>query len=107
MFSVENLKLFFKVIKNNQAISRSICDIQAYLGPSKTCMAEFVCKNSKLFSQKAPSQMFDTVLNRPGNHSFSAYTKSSEKLTCLTPCYTDQGVRNVSYSKYFAYVLNE
>ena len=47
------------------------------------------------------------------NHSFSTYAKFSEKLTFLTPWYpmlrtcACQGVRNVSFSENFAYVLNE
>ena len=39
---------------------------------------------------------------------FSTYVKFSEKLTFLTPWYACayQGVRNVSFSENFAYVLN-
>ena len=36
-------------------------------------------------------------------HPFNTYAKLSEKLTFLT---ADQGVRNVSFSENFAYVLN-
>ena len=48
-----------------------------------------------------------------GDHSFSALAKFSEKLIFLTPWYAHthtcayQGVRNVSFSKNFANVLNE
>ena len=42
------------------------------------------------------------------DHSFSTCTKFSEKPTFLTPWYAQyQGVRNISFSEYFAYVLNE
>ena len=46
------------------------------------------------------------------DHSFSMCAKLSEKLTILiflirTLTRVDQGVRNVSFSEYFAYVLNE
>ena len=38
------------------------------------------------------------------DHSFSTYTKFYEKLTVLTSWY---GVRNISFSENFVYVLNE
>ena len=46
------------------------------------------------------------------DHSFSTCAKLSEKLTILIPLIrtrtsADQGVRNVSFSEYLAYVLNE
>ena len=43
-------------------------------------------------------------------HSFSMYEKFSEKLNILTTWYAHvpyQGVRNASFSEYFAYLLNE
>ena len=44
------------------------------------------------------------------DHPFSTYTKFSKKLTFRNPLIhtrTFAGVRNVSFSKNFAYVLNE
>ena len=46
------------------------------------------------------------------DHSFSTYAEFSEKLTFLTPLIRTRilcvsGVRNVGFSKNFAYVLNE
>ena len=47
-----------------------------------------------------------------GGRPFSKYAKFSEKLTFLTPCFAHertcayQGVRIVSFSENFAYVLN-
>ena len=45
-------------------------------------------------------------------HAFSTYAAFSGKLTFLTPLYTqlrvrNQGVRNVSFSEIFEYVLNK
>ena len=45
------------------------------------------------------------------NHPFSKYLKFSEKLTFLTPWYAYvrvriKGVRNVSFSEYFAYLVD-
>ena len=56
--------------------------------------------------------MFDMALNMPRDYSFSTCAKFSEKLTFLTPLIRTrtcayQGVRNVSFSEYVAYVLNE
>ena len=46
-----------------------------------------------------------------GEHSFSAKAKFSEKLTFLTLCYAHvrvcEGVKNVSFSESFTYVLSE
>ena len=54
-------------------------------------------------------QALENVLLR--DHSFSTYAKFSEKLIFLTPIHTRtcayQGIRNVSLSENFAYVLNE
>ena len=42
------------------------------------------------------------------DHSFSKYTKFSEKLTVLIPWYAHiKGVKDVSLLENFAYVLNE
>ena len=44
------------------------------------------------------------------SHSFITYAKFSGKptfLTLLTRTYAYQGLRNISFSKYFVYVLNE
>ena len=52
-----------------------------------------------------------TPWNRPRDYSFSTYAKFSEKRIFLTPWYVHtfvyQGVRNVSFSENFLYVLNE
>ena len=45
-------------------------------------------------------------INETWVYPFSTYAKFSEKLTFLTPWCAYQGVRNVSFSENFAYVLN-
>ena len=47
-----------------------------------------------------------TIISILRDHSISTYAKFPENLTFLTP-YAYQGVRNVRFSKNFAYVLSE
>ena len=47
-----------------------------------------------------------TIISVLRDHSISTYAKFPENLTFLTP-YAYQGVRNVRFSKNFAYVLSE
>ena len=56
-------------------------------------------------------QNFPETLIRTRDHPFSTYAKFSEKLTFVTPRYAHvrvriMGVRNVSFSENFAYVVN-
>ena len=67
---------------------------------------------AQLFRKEALWWMFGMALNTLPDHSFSTYAKFSKKLTFLTPLIctrrcVHQGVRNVSLSESFAYVLNE
>ena len=53
--------------------------------------------------------MPDGKVSKTKDYSFSRYAKLSEKLTFFNPWYAQgvRGVRNVSFSENFAYVLNE
>ena len=75
-------------------------------------MRNKLCKGSTLFQVLVLTER-KKILFSFGfrGHPFSTYTKFSEKLIFLTPLIrtrtcTYQGVRNVTFSENFAYVLN-
>ena len=73
-------------------------------------LIKYYIKEEALFTIEIPLLWIpfktDSKLNiLNGDHSFRTYVKFSEKLTLLTCAY--QGVRNVSFSENFAYVLNQ